>query len=168
MRISWGWQTKLIGLERYFRSVKSRSEKKAVLPVKKAGPNGCERCYFFRYTLSPIFSCRFGMVTFPSVEAMIIVLPVEEGPNSFERSTLIVNIDPSTLISTFFIIAPFQWHEGSLLCPRRSRCAVIEVDLWLCQSRPCEGDFHAVLVRMDTFQGSASESCAGEFLGDAR
>ena len=48
------------------------------------------------------------MVTFPSVEAMMIVLPVEEGPNSFERSTLIVNIDPSTLISTFFMIAPFQ------------------------------------------------------------
>ena len=43
--------------------------------------------YFFRYTLSPIFSCRSGMVTFPSVEAMMMVLPVEEGPNSFERST---------------------------------------------------------------------------------
>lgn len=70
-----------------------------------------ERRYFFRYTLIPTFSCRFGMVTFPSVEAMMIVLPVEEGPNSFERSTLIVNTDPSTLISTFFMILPFQQHE---------------------------------------------------------
>jgi len=102
----------LIRLERCFRSVKSRSEKKAPSPAKKIGPYGCERRYFFRYTLSPTFSCRFGMVTFPSVEAMMIVFPVEEGPNSFERSTLIVNIDPSTLISTFFMIAPFQWHEG--------------------------------------------------------
>lgn len=75
--------------------------------MKKVGPNDRERRYFFRYTLIPTFSCRFGMVTFPSVEAMMIVLPVEEGPNSFERSTLIVNTDPSTLISTFFMILPF-------------------------------------------------------------
>lgn len=82
--------------------------KKAASPVKRAEPNGWDRSYFFRYTLSPTFSCRFGMVTFPSVEAMMIVLPVEEGPNSFERSTLIVNTDPSMLISMFFMIAPFQ------------------------------------------------------------
>jgi hypothetical protein len=85
--------------------------KESSLAVKKIGPNGCERCYFFRYTLSPTFSCRFGIVTFPSVEAMMTVLPVEEGPNSFERSTLIVNTDPSMLISTFFMIAPFHQHK---------------------------------------------------------
>ena len=87
--------------------------------MKKVGPNGCEQCYFFRYTLSPTFSCRFGTVTFPSVEAMMIVLPVEEGPNSFERSTLIVNIDPSMLISTFFMIAPFQYTNGDHLSPQQ-------------------------------------------------
>lgn len=48
------------------------------------------------------------MVTFPSVEATIMVLPVEDGPNSFDRSTVIVNIVPSTRISTFFMIVSFQ------------------------------------------------------------
>lgn len=90
-------------------SVKGWLKKEGTLVVKKIGPNGCEKSYFFLYTLSPTFSCRFGTVTFPSVEAMIIVLPVEDGPNSFERSTLIVNIDPSTLISTFFMLTPFQY-----------------------------------------------------------
>jgi hypothetical protein len=46
------------------------------------------------------------MLTFPSVEAMMIVLPEEDGPNSFERSTLTVRIVPSTLISTFFMVPP--------------------------------------------------------------
>ena len=62
------------------------------------------RCYFFRSTLSPIFSSRLGMVTLPSVEAMIIVFPEADGPNSFERSTLMVNRVPSTVISTFFML----------------------------------------------------------------
>src|SRR6476646_8090743 len=57
---------------------------------------------FFRYTLSPTFSSRFGIVTFPSVEAMMIVFPDAEGPNSLLRSTLIVSMVPSTVISTFF------------------------------------------------------------------
>ena len=43
-------------------------------------------------------------VTFPSVEAMMIVLPEEDGPNSLERSTLIVRMVPSTVISTFFMV----------------------------------------------------------------
>jgi hypothetical protein len=43
------------------------------------------------------------MTTLPSVEAIIMVFPEEEGPNSFDRSTLIVRIFPSTDISTFFI-----------------------------------------------------------------
>src|SRR6476620_6355485 len=59
---------------------------------------------FFRYTLRPTFSSRFGIVTFPSVDAMMIVFPEEEGPNSFERSTLIVSMVPSTVISTFFMM----------------------------------------------------------------
>ena len=36
-------------------------------------------CHFFRYTFSPIFSSRSGIVTFPSVEAMIMVLPEADG-----------------------------------------------------------------------------------------
>jgi hypothetical protein len=35
---------------------------------------------------------------------MMIVLPEEDGPNSLERSTLIVRIFPSTVISTFFMV----------------------------------------------------------------
>mgnify|MGYP001611776237 CR=1 FL=1 len=64
--------------------------------------------HFFRYTFNPTFSSRFGMVTFPSVEAIMIVFPDAEGPNSLDRSTLIVNIVPSTVISTFFMIVAFQ------------------------------------------------------------
>jgi hypothetical protein len=64
--------------------------------------------YFFRYTFRPTFSSRFGMVTFPSVEAMMIVFPEAEGPNSLDRSILIVNVVPSTVISTFFMMIAFQ------------------------------------------------------------
>jgi hypothetical protein len=60
--------------------------------------------HFFRYTFSPTFSSRFGMVTFPSVEAMMVVFPEAEGPNSLDRSTLIVSVVPSTVISTFFMM----------------------------------------------------------------
>jgi hypothetical protein len=59
--------------------------------------------YFFRYTFSPTFSSRLGIVTFPSVEAMMIVLPEDEGPNSLDKSTLMVSVFPSTVISTFFM-----------------------------------------------------------------
>jgi hypothetical protein len=34
----------------------------------------------------------------------MIVFPEEDGPNSLERSTLIVRIFPSTVISTFFMV----------------------------------------------------------------
>ena len=64
--------------------------------------------HFFRYTFSPTFSSRFGMVIFPSVEAMMMVFPEAEGPNSLDRSTLIVNMVPSTVISTFFMMVAFQ------------------------------------------------------------
>jgi hypothetical protein len=46
------------------------------------------------------------MLTFPSVDAIMIVFPEEEGPNSLERSTLMVRKVPSTLISTFFMESP--------------------------------------------------------------
>jgi len=39
----------------------------------------------------------------PSVDAMMMVLPDADGPNSFDRSTLIVRMFPATVISTFFI-----------------------------------------------------------------
>jgi len=42
-------------------------------------------------------------VILPSVEAMMVVLPEADGPNSFVRSTLIVRMFPDTVISTFFI-----------------------------------------------------------------
>lgn len=39
----------------------------------------------------------------PSVEAMVIVFPDSDGPNSFERSTVMVSLCPSTVICTFFM-----------------------------------------------------------------
>ena len=137
---------------------------------EKVGPNGGERCYFFRYTLSPTFSWRFGTVTFPSVEAMMIVLPVEEGPNSFERSTLIVNTDPSMLISTFFTSTSFQEHECRLLssstrlsvtCARGRPMAPPSPSLG--RSRfggTCDG------TSFSHDPGLASEGRADEFFGD--
>ena len=57
---------------------------------------------FLRYTFSPTFSSRSATETFPSVLAMMIVLPEVDGPNSLVKSTLIVRIFPSTDMSTFF------------------------------------------------------------------
>ena len=77
-----------------------------------AEKNGSSRCsnvpYFLRYTFRPIFSFRLGMVTLPYVEAMMMVLPEADGPNSLERSTVIVSIVPSTRSSTFFTLPPFS------------------------------------------------------------
>src|SRR6478672_6777790 len=45
---------------------------------------------------------------------MMMVFPDAEGPNSFERSTLIVSVVPSTVISTFFMMVsspPFRLGE---------------------------------------------------------
>jgi hypothetical protein len=51
--------------------------------------------HFFLYTFNPIFlSSAPGMLTFPSVEAMMIVLPDDDGPNSLVRSTLMVRRFP--------------------------------------------------------------------------
>lgn len=65
---------------------------------------------FFRYTFSPTFSCLVGIVTFPSVEAIMMVFPEADGPNSLDKSTLIVSIVPSTVISTFFIMLSSLTH----------------------------------------------------------
>jgi hypothetical protein len=35
---------------------------------------------------------------------MMVVFPEAEGPNSLDRSTLMVNMVPSTIISTFFMM----------------------------------------------------------------
>jgi hypothetical protein len=43
---------------------------------------------------------------FPSVDAMMMVFPDELGPKSFDRSTLMVRVLPSTVISQFFAIVP--------------------------------------------------------------
>ena len=77
--------------------------------TSKAGRWSSTPDYFFLYTFSPTFSVRSGMVTFPSVEAMMIVFPEADGPNSLDRSTLMVNKVPSTVISTFFMIVASQW-----------------------------------------------------------
>src|SRR6266508_908841 len=45
------------------------------------------------------------MDTFPSVDAMMVVLPEEDGPNSFDKSTRMMRMFPSTFISTFFMRA---------------------------------------------------------------
>ena len=57
---------------------------------------------FLRYTFSPTFSSLSATETFPSVLAMMIVLPEVDGPNSLVKSTLIVRMFPSTDMSTFF------------------------------------------------------------------
>src|SRR5437870_9490749 len=54
------------------------------------------------------------MDTLRSVEAMMMVLPEEDGPNSFVRSTLIVRMFPSTAIWTFFIRVSPGVSQGSV------------------------------------------------------
>jgi len=81
--------------------------------------------YFLRYTFNPTLasSCP-GMTTLPSVEAIMIVFPEEEGPNSFDRSTLIVRVFPSTVISTFFIsyvIGLLKFLKGFSVIPYQTQ-----------------------------------------------
>ena len=76
------------------------------------------------------------MVTFPSVEAMIIVLPVEDGPNSFDRSTRIVSTVPSTVISTFFmmicvLLFAYCPATGGAVTSVRFQVAKISTVYWL-------------------------------------
>src|SRR3990172_449212 len=71
------------------------------------------------------------MLTFPSVEAMMMVLPDDDGPNSWDRSTLMVRMFPSTFISTFFMqrlpfpLCPFPFAmaevQPALPAARRGR-----------------------------------------------
>src|SRR5207249_12158713 len=83
---------------------------------------------------NPTFSSRSGTETLPSVEAMMMVLPEEDGTTSFDKSTLIVRMFPSPVICTFFIRrspageylprAPvkFLWEQvTSPTCSRGSR-----------------------------------------------
>src|SRR4029453_1231947 len=53
--------------------------------------------------LRPIFSSRSSTGTLPSVDAMMIVFPEADGPNSLARSTVMVRMVPSIFISTFFM-----------------------------------------------------------------
>jgi hypothetical protein len=58
-------------------------------------------------TFGPIFTSFSPSIgTFPSVLAMFTAFPLEDSQNSFDRSTLMVRMLPSTLISTFFMISP--------------------------------------------------------------
>jgi hypothetical protein len=51
------------------------------------------------------------------VAAMMIVLPEDDGPNYWDRSTLIVRMLPSTFMSTFFTqLVPFS--HGRWRCYR--------------------------------------------------
>ena len=61
---------------------------------------------FALYTFKPILTASFpGTDLLPSEDAMTMDFPDVEGPNSFERSTLMVKILPSINISTFFMIS---------------------------------------------------------------
>src|SRR5216110_693055 len=63
---------------------------------------------------NPTFSSRSGTETLPSVEAMVMVLPEEDGTNSFDKSTLIV--------SMFRAPVKFLWEQlSSPTCSRGSR-----------------------------------------------
>src|SRR5659263_568205 len=65
-----------------------------------------KQVHFFLYTFSPILTASFpGMDWLPSLEAMMIVFPDVDGPKSFVRSTFIVKMFSSIVISTFFILA---------------------------------------------------------------
>lgn len=56
-----------------------------------------------------ISSCP-GTATFPSVEAIVIDFPLFDSPNSLSRSTRMVRVFPSIVMSTFFI-----WFSVSAL-----------------------------------------------------
>lgn len=61
--------------------------------------------HFLRYTLRPTTSLRPASGKFPSVDAIMIVLPEDDGPKSLVRSTVIVKMFPLTDNSTFFMDA---------------------------------------------------------------
>jgi len=62
-----------------------------------------------------LISSLSGTAMLPSVEAMVIDLPDFEGPNSFEMSTFMVRMSPSSVISMFFIAKTFvEVREGGV------------------------------------------------------
>ena len=64
---------------------------------------------------NPSFSSLPGIDTFPSVVAMIVVFPEEEGPNSFDKSTVMVSTVPVSDSSTFFMIdSPCVQRSGEI------------------------------------------------------
>src|SRR5947207_3014260 len=79
----------------------------------------------------------------PSVDATMMVLPEDDGPNSFDKSTLIVRMFPSTNIWTFFMRILL-----ALVTPRYSRprgpealVLVVSETLGFLDARPlCSGD----------------------------
>ena len=86
---------------------------------------------FLRYTFSPIFSSRSGTDMLPSVEAMMIVLPEDEGPNSFVKSTLIVRMLPSILSSTFFILISFRLIVPKMAVAGNKSFLRVPEDFWI-------------------------------------
>src|SRR5919201_982027 len=70
---------------------------------------------------SPTFSSRSGIDTLPSVDAMIVVLPDADGPTSFDKSTRMVRMLPSTFISTFFMQVSPDPIVGAASVGRRAR-----------------------------------------------
>ena len=62
-----------------------------------------------------LISSLSGTAMLPSVEAMVIDLPDFEGPNSFEMSTFMVRMSPSSVMSMFFIAKTFvEVREGGV------------------------------------------------------
>ena len=56
-----------------------------------------------------------GMAMLPSVEAMMVVLPLLLGPWSSSRLQVITNVEPLTSMFTFFAIALFPLVAGDTL-----------------------------------------------------
>jgi len=71
--------------------------------IVEAVAYGKGRPHFFRWTFRLTFSSRSGTETLPSVEAMRMVFPYADRTNSFERSTVMVSLCPSTVICTFYM-----------------------------------------------------------------
>ena len=127
------------------------------------------------------------MDTLLSVEAMMIVFAEDEGPNSLLRSTSIVRMFPSTVISTFFmrfslrsastgyfghttLIMPRASsagkNHGTSVRPRRLRSSMIEngaqartrIRPW---TQPGPGRAGAVAVRPPSTSSSQQPSFLG-------
>src|SRR6184192_3421618 len=79
----------------------------------------------------------------PSVDATMMVLPEDDGPNSFDRSTLIVKMFPSTDIWTFFMRSLLAFVTPRYGRPRRPEPLglVVSETLGSATGQPlCSGD----------------------------